>query len=166
MWDYSRLSLLLLPVAACGPIAAKPLSACGDQIRFVTLTTKFPNPDDPTAGAAQVQFVEHKVEEPRQKMTWVVLDRSLRGHVLSAQLSDVPTRQIIRALPAVSGVGDEALKGQAAPYSGPPDFVELFQLAQDGKLSLLLRTDVAGRDSLERVLTVAEVQQWAELVCN
>jgi hypothetical protein len=140
---------------------------CGDESRDISATTRFAEPWDPQAGFAQVTLVQYRTQEPLESMWWVVLSDSLKGHIEAARLVDTGANfATLLELPPESGVANEALRGDLAPYAGPTPFEDLFQLVLDGRVALELVTDIPGRELLRQVLVPRDYNGWGRPHCS
>lgn len=163
----------------CKGIAVVPLLAalvsscllyddhCGDESRDISATTRFVEPWDPEAGYAQVTLVQYRTQEPRESMWWVVMSDSLKGHIRAARLVDTgDDLATLLELPLESGVAQEALRGDLAPYAGPTPFDDLFQRVLDGRVALELVTDLPGRELLRQTLIPRDYDGWGRPHCS
>jgi len=140
---------------------------CGDESRDVTATTRFVEPWDPQAGYAQLQLVQHREQEPRESMWWLVLSDSLKGHIQAARLVDAGAQfAVLLELPVDSGGGNEALQGEMRPYQGTPEFEVLFDLVRSSRVAIELETDVTGREFLRQTLIVVRFDDWSRPHCG
>jgi hypothetical protein len=139
---------------------------CGDESRSVTALAGFPGPANAT-GFAQVQLVEHRTEEPRQTLWWVVEDSAFTGQITGAQLvlATDPTRVLVD-LPVIPGPGQVLLHGELQPYVGPTPFHDLYQDVLTNQVDLVLETTAAGYTRLLLPLRLFESPDWSRPHCS
>ena len=139
---------------------------CGERSKDVGATGRITNPDDPAAGFVQLTLVETESTEPRQSGYWLFKDESLRGHVTAARLRG-PDGGLLVELDVTSSIStDVTYSGQLAPYSGVVPFATLYAMVLEGNVTIVLRTDVAGRDSLSTKLGVVHANPWRQPHCS
>ena len=154
--------VLPLAVGACGLIDDR----CGERSRDVGATGRITNPDDPAAGFVQLTLVETESTEPRQSGYWLLKDESLRGHLTAARLRG-PDGALLVELDVTSSIStDMTYSGQLAPYNGAVPFTTLYQMVLDDRVTFVVRTDQAGRDSLSTKLGVVHANPWGQPHCS
>ena len=140
---------------------------CGERSRDVGLTGRLPNPDDPAAGFVQLTLVETETTEPRQSGYWLLIDESLRGHVTAARLRGTDGRLLVELeVEPTNPSSQVTYQGQLAPYNGLVSFADLYSRAASNQVTIVVRTDVAGRDSLGALLRVVGSNPWQQPHCS
>jgi hypothetical protein len=139
---------------------------CGERSKDVGATGRITNPDDPAAGFVQLTLIETEITEPRQSGYWLFKDESLRGHVTAARLRG-PDGALLVELDITSSIStDLTYSGQLAPYSGIVPFETLYAMVLENKVTIVLRTDVAGRDSVSATLGLVHSNPWGQPHCS
>ena len=165
MKNITRL-VLGLTLAASAEGCALFDDRCGERSKDVGATGRITNPDDPAAGFVQLTLVETESTEPRQSGYWLFKDESLRDHVTAARLRG-PDGALLVELDITSSIStDMTYSGQLAPYSGVVPFATLYSMVLEDKVTIVLRTDVAGRDSLSTRLRVVHSNPWGQPHCS
>jgi hypothetical protein len=139
---------------------------CGDESRSVTAMTKFPSPASMN-GCAQVQLVEHRTQEPRQTLWWIIQSPSFGGEITTARLvlTADPTQMLLE-LPVIPGPDDVLLHGELQPYVGPIRFRDLYQHVLASRLALSLQTTAPGHTQLLLPLRLFDSSGWARPHCS
>lgn len=170
-WRHFRAWLLVCAAVAVNAACSQLLwdDRCGVESRTVVVSARFAEPGNLEAGYVQLDLLERDRDNPERTIWWILLSASLKGHILEARLLETPgTSQptLLFEIPADTGIGDEALRGQPQPYQFPTPFEELFGLLLRNRVALELVTDLPERELLRETLYLGYHQDWSQAHCS
>ena len=105
--------LVIAGASGCGILDGR----CGEKSRDITLTGRPSAPTIVAESFAQLSLVERETTVPKQTGYWLLIDETLRGHLTSARLRDMDTRELLAQLPFEPRSGQEAYAGDLGAYT-------------------------------------------------
>jgi hypothetical protein len=139
---------------------------CGEESRHVSAAALILTPEGDSTGYAHISLGEQRGGV--QSIWWFVESTVLRDHIQAAHLvASEDTSSSLRALPGVvGGLTATALEGTLRPYTGPPDFDDLFARAVGDGFTLVLSTDLPARGVVALPLHRSEFYDWGRPHCS
>jgi hypothetical protein len=165
---------LLLPCFVAGIIATTGTGCalvfddrCGERQRDISATGRVLNANDPEAGFIQLTLGERETTEPRQSGYWLFIDESLRGHVTAARLRGSDGKLLTELDLQLTQAGQQVTyRGDIRAPTTPVTFSDLYELVGLGSVTIVLRTDLADRDSLSTRLRFSGGNPWDRPHCS
>jgi hypothetical protein len=141
---------------------------CGAESRDVTIAERIRTPQGDSIGLALLSLFESRADYVPRSVSWSISGAVLRGHLESARV--VATEDAGTPLLSLSGgpgEPDVVMEGESTPYTGPPDFNQLFDRANSGGLTVILETDIPDRRVIALpLLEVVQFNDWERPHCS
>jgi hypothetical protein len=142
---------------------------CGPESRDINIAERIRTAQGDSIGLAGLSLGESRDESTSQSVYWDIWGSFLRGHLESARL--VASENTGTTLLSLSGgpaePPDIVMEGRLVPYTGPVNFNQLFTRARTGGLTIVLETDIAGRQVIAVPLQqIVQFNDWGRAHCS